>query len=170
MPNHRYTLTIAAGPDAFAQVCGVQSRKHKALKSWLNLCAGLLSGVYRGGQVDVAVDEGTGGVAASQTVTYVAPSGAQTIVIMGRSVAFTAGATATATALVAVAAIQADAIASRYVTASSAAGVVTLTAKTLPGAQLVGNGITLTATGTGATANGATLAGATNSTDTGYGL
>lgn len=174
MASHRYTLTVAAGPDAFSQRCGAQGgRRDKALKGWLDLVVGLMSGTYRGGQVDLAVDEGTsagGGVAATNTVTYTAPSGAQTIVIMGRTVNLTAGADATSTALAAVAAIQADVVASRMVSATSAAGVVTLTAKTLPGTQAVGNGITLTVTGTGAARGSATFTGGVSSTDAGYPL
>lgn len=170
MASRRYTLQIHAGPDAFSQVCGAQARKGKAFKGWANLVAALMGGSYRGGQVDVGVDDGTGGTAASQTVTYVAPSGAQTIVIAGRTVNFTAGADATTTAAIAVAAIQADSVASRLVSASSVAGVVTLKAKTFPCSHTLANGATLTATGTGATANGATLTGGVVSTDAGYAL
>jgi phage tail sheath gpL-like len=170
MATHRYTLVVTAGPDKFSQECGKQD-KHTALRrGWFRLIGDLMSGIQRGGQVDVAVDEGTGGVAASQTVTYTAPAGAQTITIAGRQVNFNAGADATATALAAVAAIQADVQASRFVFASSAAGVVTLKAKTLPSAQAAANGMTLAATGTGAAVGGATFTGGTNATDAGFNL
>lgn len=170
MAARRYTISIAAGPDGYRAQLAAPKDRQKTSAALHNMLVGVFSGTYRGGQVDVEMDDGNGGTSASQTVTYVAPSGAQTIVIAGRSVAFTAGADATTTAAIAVAAIQADAVANRLVRASSVAGVVTVKANTLPCANTLANGATLTATGTGATANGATLTGGVNSTNAGFPL
>lgn len=108
-----------------------------------------------------AVTVKTQGLAATGTVTYVTPSGTQTIVINGVTVYnATAGATATLTAAAAAAAINAstDALVATFVRAVSRAGVVHIFAKE---GGLLGNSITLAATGTGATASVARLAGGT---------
>lgn len=92
------------------------------------------------------------GVVATGIVTYVAPSGAQTVVINGVTVySATAGATATLTAAAAAAAINAssNALISGHVRALSRAGVLHVFAK-YPGTA--GNAITMSATGSGATA------------------
>lgn len=90
------------------------------------------------------------------TVTYVTPSGAQSVTINGVAVSFTVGATATATATAAAAAVNAsaNALVSGHVRALSRAGVLWLLAK-YDGAR--GNAITLSASGTGSTASGARL-------------
>jgi phage tail sheath gpL-like len=161
---------VAAGPDGYRAQLTAPKDRQKTSAALHNMLQGVMAGVYRGGQVDIETDDGNGGTAASQTVTYTAPAGAQTIVIAGRTVNFTAGADATATALAAVAAIQADSVANRLVSASSAAGVVTLKAKVLPCANTMANGATLAVTGTGAAAGGATFAGGVNSTNAGFAL
>lgn len=174
---HRLTITmntvpqaggLAGVPDTFAQL-GVQGRKDKAVGLLQKLAGAVASGSFRFGQVDIAIDDATG-TAASQTVTYTAPAGAQTITIAGRAVAFTAGADATTTAAIAVAAIQADLIANRLVRSSSAAGVVTLRSNVPPTIATAANGMALAATGTGAAVGGATFAGGVNDTVTGYAL
>lgn len=174
---HRLTITcntvpqaggLAGVPDTFAQI-GVQGRKDKALNMLSKMAGAMQSGAFRFGQVDIAIDDATG-TAASQTVTYTAPAGAQTITIAGRVVSFAAGVDAPTTALVAVAAIQADLIANRLVRSSSAAGVLTLRSNVPPTIATAANGMTLAATGTGAAVGGATFAGGVNDTVTGYAL
>jgi hypothetical protein len=175
---HRLTITCNVVPIAnggFAGVAdtfkdiGVQNRKDKAMAIFDRLAGSMCSGAHRFGQVDFAIDDSTA-TPASQTVTYTAPSGAQTITIAGRQVSFTAGADAPTTAAIAVAAIQADTIANRLVRASAAAGVVTLRSNVPPTIAAAANGQTLAATGTGAAVGGATFAGGVNATDTGYAL
>jgi hypothetical protein len=174
---HRLSITmipvpqaggLAGVPDTFAQL-GVQNRKDKAVGLFAKLANAVCSGAFRFGQVDFAIDD-SNATPASQTVTYTASAGAQTIVIAGRSVAFTAGASDTLTAAAAVTAIQADTIANRLVRATSSAGVVTLKSNAPPSMATISNGTTLTATGTGAAAGGATFTGGVVSTDTGYAL
>lgn len=109
----------------------------------------------------------TGGIRANGTVTYVTPSGAQTVVVNGVTVYnATAGATATLTAAAAAAAINAstDALISGHVKALSRAGVLYIYAA-YDGAK--GNAITTEATGTGATADQARLAGGTEASSAG---
>lgn len=99
-------------------------------------------------------------IAATGTVTIASGSGSITATINGVAVSVTwaTSDTATATALAAAINASANALVNQHVTASSAAGVVTITAF-LPGPA--GNAITLAASGTGATASGARLAGGT---------
>jgi hypothetical protein len=102
----------------------------------------------------------TKGVVATGTVTYSGSSGAQTVVINGVTVYNATGASDAANATAAAAAINAStntAIAG-LVRAVARAGVVKIFA-VKPG--LLGNGLTLSATGTGATASGARLTGGT---------
>lgn len=109
----------------------------------------------------------TGGIRASGTVTYVTPSGAQTVVVNGVTVYnATAGATATLTAAAAAAAINAstDALIAGHVKAVSRAGVLFIYAAY---DNVRGNAITTSATGTGATADQARLAGATTASSDG---
>lgn len=109
----------------------------------------------------------TKGIAATGTVTYVAPSGTQTIVINGVTVYnATAGASATLTAAAAAAAINASTATGilGLVRAVSRAGVVHIFAVD---GGLLGNATTLSVTGTGATASVARLAGGTVATEEG---
>jgi phage tail sheath gpL-like len=98
--------------------------------------------------------------AASGTVTISSGSGSITATINGVAIAVTwaTSDTATATALAAAINASANALVSKHVTASSAAGVVTITSSR-PG--YAGNAVTLAASGTGATANVSRLAGGT---------
>lgn len=109
----------------------------------------------------------TKGVVAAGTVTYVAPSGTQTVTINGVQVYnATAGATAALTAAAVAAAINAStntAIAGQ-VRAVARAGVVKVFS-VVPG--LLGNAMSLAATGTGATASGARLTGGTEASGAG---
>lgn len=93
---------------------------------------------------------------ASGTLTLSTASGTVGGTIGGKAVTVTASGGDTATAAAIAAAINADTTANQYVTATSAGAVVTVQA-IVPGT--VGNGITLTASGTGVTASGTRLAG-----------
>ena len=96
---------------------------------------------------------GNGTVQATNTVTYTAPSGAQTVTIHGYTISFTSSGTANTDAATLAALILAHPVISRSFAASVAANVVTITYK-VPGAG--GNFLALSVTGTGA-ARGAAL-------------
>jgi len=111
------------------------------------------------GASTVVCDTGTSGAtAASGTVTLSTASGTVGATINGVAVttAASGGDTATAAALAAAINAESNALVANHVTATSAAGVVTITAR-MPGQY--GNAITLAASGTGATASGARLTG-----------
>lgn len=101
---------------------------------------------------------GTSAAYASGTVTISSGTGSITATINGVAIAVTWGTSDTATATALAAAINAstNALVKGLVTATSAAGVVTVKAFQ-PGK--LGNAITLAASGTGATASGARLTG-----------
>lgn len=125
-----------------------------------DLLAGCAAGVRAGATgLEVAQTCATG------TVTLATASGTVGATINGVSVttAFDTDDATTATALAEAINDSADALVSNHVTASAAAGVVTVTAKH-PGHP--GNAVTLAATGTGATASGARLTGGTSTTYT----
>lgn len=117
--------------------------------------AGGIQGAPGANTVDVQVNGGSAAAAAG-TLTLATASGTVGGVIAGITVTVTAsgGDTATATALKT--AINADTNASKLVTATSAGAVVTLASKL---AGVPGNGIKLTASGTGVTASGTFLTG-----------
>lgn len=105
------------------------------------------------------------GIPANGTVTYVAPSGAQTIVIDGTTAySAAAGASAALTATAAAAAINAHATIGQRYRALARAGVVWIFDRN-PG--VVGNATRLSVTGTGATASGARLTGGTTASSEG---
>ena len=101
-------------------------------------------------------------VAATGTWTTASGSGSQTLVINGVSIANTWATSDTVAAAAMAAAVNAstNALVTGLVTATSAAGVVTVTAL----AGKMGNAVTTTATGTGATAEQARLTGGTDGT------
>ena len=130
-------------------------------KTWrfndfIKMVRAMLIGATRNGAVALV-----GTAAAAGTVTYSSGAGAQTIVINGVTVFNQAWVTSdTATAAAAAAAINASTnpLIQNLVTATSSAGVVTIT-QTQKGT--VGNSTTLAVTGTGATASGTRLTGGT---------
>lgn len=166
--SNRYTIQVEVGPGTLAPQLKDSKRRDKACAALVRLFQGIGSGTYNSGQVDVGVDDGVGGTAPSQTVTYVAPSGAQTITVGGVVINFTAGADATTTAANAVAAAQASPAFRAMCRASSVAGVVTLRSNVNPRIYTAANGCTVAATGTGATANGATMTGGVNAAQNGW--
>jgi phage tail sheath gpL-like len=106
-------------------------------------------------------------VLASGTLTISSGSGSVGGTIGGTAKTVTWATSDTASAAALVTAINADTTINKLVIATSAAGVVTLTAL-VPGA--VGNKITLVASGTGVTASGATLASGAGADTNGYAL
>lgn len=136
-----------------------ESRESKELlKRIINHLEGYLVGARRGNSIQV-FDDGADPAQASGTVTLSSASGAITITINGVTAASETWATsdaATATALAADINASTDALVQHFVTASAAAGVVTITATQK---SKWGNAITLAASGTGTTASGARLTG-----------
>lgn len=118
-----------------------------------------LAGGVREGSVTFSSND----VAATGTLTLSSASGTVGGIINGVTVTVTAsgGDTATAAALAAAINASANALVSGSVIATSALGVVTLTARQ---AGPSGNAITLAATGTGVTASGARLTGGASTT------
>lgn len=106
------------------------------------------------------IDVRDAAVLATGTVTLSGGSGTITATINGVAIAITWATSDTNSASLLAAAINAstNALVQNIVTASSAAGVVTISA-VVPG--VVGNCVTLAASGTGATASGARLTGGT---------
>lgn len=102
---------------------------------------------------------GDNAVSATGTLTIASGSGAVGGVINGTTVTVTWATSDTATATALAAAINANATTKKFIVATSAAGVVTLTA--FPAGAL-GNSVSLTASGTGVTASGAKLTGGAN--------
>ena len=106
------------------------------------------------------IDVRDAAVLATGTVTLSGGSGTITATINGVAIAITWATSDTNSAALLAAAINAstNALVKNIVTATSAAGVVTISA-VVPG--VVGNCVTLAASGTGATASGARLTGGT---------
>lgn len=100
-----------------------------------------------------------GTVAGFATVTYAAESGAQTVTVNGVTVSFAATGIPATDAALAATLINANAALAKSVTATSAAGVTTITAN-YKGAG--SNSYTLAVTGTGATASGANFTSGAN--------
>lgn len=121
-----------------------------------------LTGGRRIGSVSLVNGTGT---AATGTVTIASGSGTITATINGvaTNVTWATSDTATATALASAINANASTLVSGLVTATSALGVVTITAKAL-GPE--GNAYTLAATGTGTTTSGARLTGGAANTNT----
>lgn len=176
MPGIRLVITVEQATLTLQQQFNAHVDRAKTCQALLNLFTGIDAGNWRAGRVEIQQGQGmVNGVAASQTVTYVTPSGAQTVTIGGVAVAFTAGADAAATVQAAIAAIRAHPVASGLVFIPQLptyvfnnANVLKLWANTIPVANTLGNGLTLAATGTGATANGATFTGGVNATLNGF--
>lgn len=140
---------------------GTASMKgRQAIQRFERLMTGCIQGAYPGATgYDVAQTQATG------TLTLASGSGTVGVTINGVAVTVTwaTSDTASATALAAAINASGNALVSKHVTATSAAGVVTLTAIN-PG--YVGNAITIAASGTGATASGARLTGGTSTSYT----
>lgn len=134
------------------------SARHR-IREELERISATTAGMAAGASPVSALAVGAHSVAATGTLTIASGSGPVGGTINGtaKTVTWATSDTATATALAA--AINADATLGKFIVASSAAGVVTLTAFP-PGA--LGNCCTLVASGTGVTASGAKLTGGAN--------
>jgi len=132
-------------------------------KDFIGRLATYLSALQNGSQSGTAVfSKGTAdAVRASGTLTISSGSGSVGGTIVGTAVTVTWATSDTASATALAVAINANSTVNQYVTATSAAGVVTLTAN-VPG--VAGNRFTLVASGTGVTASGALLTGGTGQT------
>jgi phage tail sheath gpL-like len=143
--------------DDFGEVAGDAQRQIQKLRN-------LLDKISVGPIETVSILVSTGAAAAvraSGTVTLEAGVATGDIVttvgVTAKTVTYATSVTATAAAIAA--AINADTTINKFASATSAAGVVTITAHT-PGQ--IGNGIAFSVTGTGATASGSgTLTGGT---------
>jgi len=127
-----------------------------------SLFAGAMSRSSAGVPLTTAIRCDVNPVSATGTWTTASGSGAQTCVINGVSIGITWATSDTVSAALMATAINAsvNALVTGLVTATSVAGVVTITA---PSGKM-GNAITTTATGTGATAGAARLTGGTDGT------
>jgi hypothetical protein len=175
--RHKFFAESAAGVVTIRQKTGTVGATLTTEAATITL-GGLSSGKLAASSTGLLVARGRGtlgngvrvvtkGLVASDTITYVTPSGAQTVTVNGVQVYnATAGATAALTAAAVAAAINAStntAVAGQ-VRAVARAGVVKVFS-VLPG--LIGNGMTLSATGTGATVATARLAGGTEASSGG---
>lgn len=182
MAGTRYVITVENGTTTPQGLNQAHADRAKTCQALINLFTGIDAGNWRAGRVEVGTGAGGFGAgvgtAATGTVTYTAPTGAQTVVIGGVTVSFTAGVDAPTTVQNAITAIRAHAVASglvfiptppSYGAAINTLNVLTLWANTIPVANQIGNGLTLAATTVGGTAVAtATFTGGTNSTRNGF--
>lgn len=154
------TIISISHPSPFnLKLDGASRRRNEAIQLVVGFLRGLVSGTQKGTAVTINAGTSTSALAAaSGTVTYVTPSGTQTVTINGVAITAASGASAALTAAAVAAAINAstNALVQYLVAAVPTAGVVTIVALQ-PG--ITGNTITLAASGTGATASGARLTG-----------
>ncbi len=150
----KYTIEINDGDRPQPIIAG--NRRESPLR-----LAQLLTDLASGSKTGVTLKARNTAVAASATVTLATSSGTITAIINGVSVAITWATSDTNSAALLAAAINAstDALVQHHVTATSALGVVTITAVT-PGR--VGNTITLDGTGTNVTESALRLTGGTD--------
>lgn len=160
-PNRTLILRLGYVDEHVASQAKFSLDKRRALNRLSNFLVGLASGAQQG-TVSYATDAGDW-VAASGTVTIASGSGSIAAIINGvtTSVTWATSDTATAAALAAAINGNANVLVGPFVSATSALGVVTITAD-FKGTQ--GNSITLAASGTGATASGARLTGGVETT------
>lgn len=161
-PNNTATIVVGYIDHQFPDQSLLNSNKRLWLERAAQFFEGL-SGGTRQGVVTTTSNGGTSAAYASGTVTIASGSGSITATINGVGISVTWATSDTATAAALAAAINAsvNALVQPFVSATSALGVVTITAKNL-GVQ--GNTVTLAASGTGATASGARLTGGVDGT------
>lgn len=143
----------------------LQQQNSGKIRRSLNYLANLVNAVATGSIPGTAVVS-YGQTPASGTLTISSGSGTVGGSINGVSITVTwaTSDTATATALAAAINASANALVAGFVTATSAAGVVTVTGGfRAPG--VTGNAVTLAASGTGVTASGARLTGGAETTN-----
>lgn len=136
-------------PTAFAD-------KRKMLRSWVRYLLAIIGG-YKNASVATCMAEASG-VAASGTYTVSSGSGTLTAIVNGQPIAVTWATSDTNSAALMAAAMNASATAvhAGIISATSALGVVTISATEK---SKLGNAITTTATGTGFSAGQARLTG-----------
>lgn len=169
MAANQYLITLSTTEPLSTSATPVDlaHRPHKWLRRFSAFLEGWAGGMIpKGTSIDIQDGNSTTLAPATGTLTLSSASGSVGGTIGGTSVTVTAsgGDTATATALAA--AINANSTVNQFVVATSAAGVVTLTAlygNTLGGGA-IGNLVTLVAVGTGVTRSAATLTGGANAT------
>ena len=132
----------------------------RILAALINKITAYVGGLFRSTS---SVQVGQGGAKATGTLTLASSTGTVGGSINGVAITVTWATSDTATAAALATAINAsaNALVAGVVTATSALGVVTLTAANF---GKVGNSITLAATGTNVTASGARLTGGTSAT------
>lgn len=147
-------VSLTHQKDNFPNTIGNTSMRaeERALANYFAAAAG---GVYP----STALQVGAHAVAATGTLTISSGSGSVGGTINGTTVTATWATSDTNSAALVAAAINANSTVNKFVQATSAAGVVTLTA--FPPGSL-GNCCTLVASGTGVTASGAKLTGGAN--------
>lgn len=160
-PNHTAVLTLQFVDEQLPLQTQLAHDRRLCLQRIANHIEALQGGT-RQGTVTYIVDGGSG-VAASGTITIASGSGSIAAIINGVTISVTWATSDTNTAALLATAINAsaNALVAPFVGATSALGVVTITADN-KGVQ--GNTITLAASGTGATASGARLTGGVNAT------
>lgn len=133
--------------------------RRELLRLFINFLRGVLQGAKIATSFDIYPDGATA-VAASGTITMASSSGTVGCIINGVTITVTWATSDTVSAALLVAAINAstNALVQYHVTASSVAGVTTITALKK---GISGNTITLAASGTNVTASGARLTGGT---------
>lgn len=147
-----YTLQIS-GPDLIASPF-LAGDNRGSCNRMSNLLTALAAGNY--GLGTATIDARASAAKATGTVTMASSSGTVGAIINGVTVSVTWATSDTVSAALLATAINAsvNALVAGFVTATSALGVVTLTATQ---AGISGNAITLAATGTNVTASGARL-------------
>lgn len=160
-PSNTAVITLTYVDTQVPAQAKLTSHKRRTLEE-LAMHFEALAGGTRQGSVSILTNGGTG-VAASGTITMATSSGTVGAVINGVTVSVTWATSDTASSAALAAAINASVnpLVQPFVSATSALGVTTITAKTKGTA---GNAITLAATGTNVTASGARLTGGTDGT------
>lgn len=161
-----FTITIdcpdgGLGNDVFPYPADLAANRQEALSLIGDFFDRLAGGWEPGaaGETKVSLQKGStaaGAAPAAGTLTLSTASGAVGGTICGTLVTATAAGGDTASAVLVAAAINANSTVNKFVSATSALGVVTVSAL-VPGVP--GNRFTLVASGTGVTASGALLAG-----------
>jgi phage tail sheath gpL-like len=161
-PSNIAVVTLTYLDEQVPAQAKLASHKRRTLEE-LAMHFEALAGGSRQGSVSILTNGGSNGTAATGTITMASSSGTVGAIINGVTVSVTWATSDTASSAALAAAINAsvNALVQPFVSATSALGVTTLTAKN-KGTQ--GNAVTLAATGTNVTASGARLTGGVDGT------
>lgn len=143
------TVTLSGVGKPYPDQGLVRDTPHIAIRQIINMLEGAVNGGALGNPKLAVCYSASDAVSAYSTVTISSGSGSIAATIAGTAVSVTWGTSDTATATALAAAINANSTVNKLVYATSAAGVVTVTAL-MPAA--LANQITFAASGTGATA------------------